>query len=78
MDITVIKILRHALGVLTDRLLTLLALAMTFALACWVMANPDWMREAMAGFFALFVFIPCILKERAKSHDTSHPSPDSD
>ena len=62
----VVKLIRLALSVLTDRLLTLFSLVMTFALACWVMREPDLMRECMAGFFALFVFIPCIYKERTK------------
>jgi hypothetical protein len=66
MDVNVIKLVRLALSVLSDRLLTLVSLAMTFALACWVMKEPDLMRECMAGFFALFVFIPCIYKERTK------------
>lgn len=71
MEINVVRLVRLALATLADKVLTFLALGMTFALACWVMSDPDWMREGMAGFFALFVFIPCILKERAKRHDTS-------
>lgn len=68
-----IRIIRLALATLSDRLLTLLALGMTFGLACWVMEAPTWMRAGMAGFFALFVFIPCVLKERTKDHDQSNP-----
>lgn len=66
MDANTIRLVRLALGVITDRLLTLMALAMTFALACWVMVEPNLMRECMAGFFALFVFIPCAFKERTR------------
>ena len=64
---TTIAVLRIALGVITDRLLTVLSLAMTFTLACWAMNQPDIQREAMAGFFALAVFLPCIIRER-RSH----------
>jgi len=71
MDVNIIKLVRLALSVLSDRLLTLVSLVMTFALACWVMKEPDLMRECMAGFFALFVFIPCILKEKVKSNEGS-------
>ena len=61
-----IALLRLALGVLSDRLLTILALIMTFALACWVMRSPTWEREGMAAFFALAVFLPCVVRERPK------------
>jgi|APFre7841882654_1041346.scaffolds.fasta_scaffold72332_4 hypothetical protein len=71
MDVQLVRIVRVALSVLSDRLLTLIALAMTFILSGWVMNDPNWMREGMAAFFALFVFIPCILKERSKSHEGS-------
>ena len=66
MEVNAVKLIRLALSVLSDRILTLVSLTMTFALACWVMKEPDLMRECMAGFFALFVFIPCIYKERTK------------
>jgi uncharacterized membrane protein len=68
-DVQIVKLLRHALAVLSDRLLTLVALCMTFALSCWVMRDPDWLRESMAAFFALCVFVPCIIKERVKAHE---------
>lgn len=71
-----IRLLRLALGVLTDRLLTILALGMTFALACWVMVEPGLMREIMAGFFALCVFLPTLFKERTKNHDDADQAPD--
>lgn len=61
-------IIRIGLRVLTDRMLTILSLFMTFALTCWVMYQPTWERQATAAFFAVFVFIPCIVKER-KSND---------
>ncbi len=63
---TTIALLRLAIATLTDRLLTILSLLMTFALACWVMYQPTWEREGMAGFFALAVFLPCAIRERPK------------
>lgn len=68
MDTITLGIIRIGLRVLTDRMLTILSLIMTFALTCWVMWQPTWERQATAAFFAVFVFIPCIVKER-KSHD---------
>lgn len=74
-----IRVLRYALGVLTDRLLTLLALGMTFALSCWAMLEPHIMREIMAGFFALCVFLPSLFQERKRSDDRKPDSaPDTD
>lgn len=75
MNLDIIRLVRLALGVICDRLLTLVALAMTFTLACWVMKNPDWLRASMAAFFALCVFIPSIFKERTR-HDATNPPPD--
>ena len=78
MDANTIRLVRMALGVLTDRLLTLAALCMTFALACWAMREPHLMREIMAGFFALCVFLPSLFRERTKSNDGSISPPDAD
>lgn len=64
-----VTILRLSIDILTGRLLTLLSLGMTFGLACWAMSEPNVMREGMAGFFALCVFLPTLFKERTKGHD---------
>lgn len=75
MDIKlVIGIIR---GALSDRLITILALIMSFALAAWAMAEPTWMRCGMAAFFAPCVFLPALFKERTKGHDKPSPSPDA-
>jgi hypothetical protein len=68
MDAAFLKVLRIALTVLSDRLITFLALAMSFGLACWAMWGPTIERLVMAGFFAVFVFLPALIKER-KSED---------
>jgi hypothetical protein len=47
-------------------LLTILAMVMSFLLACWAMYLPSWERMAMAGFFAVFIYLPCINWERKK------------
>lgn len=64
-----ITLLRLSIDILTGRLLTLLALLMSFGLAAWAMLDPTWMRNGMAGFFALCVFLPTLFKERTKGHD---------
>ena len=70
MDAQMLKVIRLAIMVLGDRLLTILSLSMTFGLACWVMTQPTWERMAMAAFFAVVVFIPTAIKERRKHEST--------
>lgn len=64
MDASILRIVRIALGIISDRLLTILAMCMTFALAVYVMYFPTYERMGMAAFFALFVFMPLAIKER--------------
>jgi small-conductance mechanosensitive channel len=64
MDATVLTIVRLALNVLSERLLTILALVMSFALACWTMVDPMLERLGMSAFFAMFSYLLVRLKER--------------
>ena len=66
MDATVLKVIRIALSIFTDKLITFLALAMSFGLACWVMYGPTIERLIMAGFFAVMVFLPALIKEHKR------------
>lgn len=68
-DGAVFKIVRVALEIISMRLLTILAMVGSFLLACWTMWEPTWERMAMAGFFAVCVFLPCINWERKKNED---------
>jgi hypothetical protein len=68
-DGAVFKIVRVALEIISMRLLTILAMAGSFLLACWAMSDPLWERMAMAGFFAVCVYLPCINWERKKNED---------
>ena len=65
----ILKIVRMAMEVLAMRLLTILSMAMSFALAVWTMLEPSWERMAMAAFFAVCVYLPCINIERGKKND---------
>jgi hypothetical protein len=38
-------------------------------LGCWAMLEPTWERMAMAGFFAVCIFLPCINWERKKNEN---------
>jgi hypothetical protein len=61
-----LKIVRVAVQTISMRLLTILAMAMSFALAVWTMFEPTYERMAMAAFFSVCVFLPCISIERKK------------
>jgi hypothetical protein len=75
MEQTVAKLLSLALGVITDRLITVISLVMTFVLATWIMNNPDYVRLATFSFFAVSVFLPCLFKERKREQTISKPMP---
>jgi hypothetical protein len=62
-----LKIVRMAMEIISMRLLTILSMAMSFALAVWTMLEPSWERMAMAAFFAVCVYLPCISMERVKN-----------
>jgi len=76
-DATVLLIVRTAFTVLSARILTICSLWMVFGLACWVMYNPSQERIAVAGGFAVLVYIPSVLKER-KSHEGQSNQQDQD
>ena len=64
MEQKVAALLSLALSVITDRLLTIVCLIMTFVLATWIMNNPDWLRLATFAWFSTCVFLPVLYKER--------------
>lgn len=66
-----LKIVRMAMEVISLRLLTVLSMVMSFALAVWTMLEPSYERMAMAAFFAVCVYLPCINIERGKKNDES-------
>jgi hypothetical protein len=49
--------------------LTILALSMTFALACWTMWGPSYERIAALLIFAITVFLPSLMKETKHDDD---------
>jgi hypothetical protein len=75
MEQKVAALLSLALSVITDRLLTIVCLIMTFALSTWIMNNPDWVRAATFGWFSVFVFLPVLYKERNRDKAIPKPVP---
>jgi uncharacterized SAM-binding protein YcdF (DUF218 family) len=52
------------LTVLNHRILTLLALCMTFGLFCWSMYLGNWVHFAIAGAFGICIFLPVLIGGR--------------
>ena len=63
---TLLAVIRMGLAVLTDRLLTVLALLMSFGLASWAMYAPSMERLQIAAGFGIIVYLPALIKERRR------------
>ena len=64
-----LKVVRVSLKLVVARVLTILALSMTFALACWTMWGPSYERIAALLIFAITVFLPSLMKETKHDDD---------
>jgi hypothetical protein len=51
------KVLRLALSVLSERLLVILAMSMTFGLACWSMWGPSVERVVTLAIFCVLAYL---------------------
>jgi hypothetical protein len=52
-----VQMVRLALSVITDRLLTILALAGVFVLSLWIMQEPELIRLGTEIIFAVFAYL---------------------
>ena len=52
-----VTLIRLALKVISDRLLTILALLLVFSLSCWTMYEPQLERLGTMAFFSLFSYL---------------------
>ena len=66
-----LKVVNLALKVLSERLLTLLALLTSFALGCWTMWGPEWERVVTLAIFVLFAYLLVYSKERTRHENHS-------
>ena len=69
MDADYLKIVNLALKVLSERLITFLALITSFALGCWTMWEPMWERVVTLGIFVVFAYLIVYSKERNRRED---------
>jgi len=70
-DTDFVKIVNLAIRVLSERLITLLALLTSFALGCWTMWGPMWERVVTLGIFVVFAYLIVYSKERSRREDSS-------
>jgi hypothetical protein len=64
-----IALVRIALNVITDRLLVILALGLSFSLACWTMYFPTWERMGTMAFFSIFSYAILNTKRRESNEN---------
>ncbi len=62
-----VALVRLALGVITDRLITILALIASSIMCGWTMWNPMWERVTTLAIFVVFCYLVVKTKERIKN-----------
>ena len=62
MDAT--SIIRLALGVISDRLITIAALLTSFGLGCWTMYGMGWERVTTLAIYVIFAYLLVTAKEK--------------
>ena len=62
MDAT--SIIRLALGVISDRLITIAALLTSFGLGCWTMYGMGCERVTTLGIYVIFAYLLVTAKEK--------------
>ena len=63
------------LAVINRRVLTILALVMTFGLFCWAMAAATWLQFAIASAFGVAVFLPVLYGENPQPLEVPDETP---
>jgi len=62
-----VALVRLALAVITDRLITILALIASSVMCGWTMWNPMWERVVTLAIFVVFSYLIVNVKERTKN-----------
>jgi len=61
-----ITLIRLALKIISDRLITILALIASSVMCGWTMWNPMWERVTTLAIFVVFCYLIVNVKERTK------------
>ena len=62
-----VALVRLALGIITDRLITILALLASSVMCGWTMWNPMWERVVTLAIFVVFSYLIVHVKERKQN-----------
>jgi len=62
-----VALVRLALGVITDRLITIMALVAASIMCGWTMWNPMWERVVTLAIFVVFSYLIVNVKERKQN-----------
>ena len=62
-----VALVRLALGIITDRLITILALLASSVMCGWTMWNPMWERVVTLAIFVVFSYLIVNVKERKQN-----------
>jgi len=68
MDAT--AIIRLALVVISDRLITILALLTSFGLGCWTMWGMGWERVTTLAIYVIFSYLTVRTKEKSNAQQS--------
>jgi len=71
MDAT--SIIRLALGVISDRLITIAALLTSFGLGCWTMWGMGWERVTTLAIYVIFAYLLVTSKEKPNGKLPQNP-----
>jgi len=71
MDAT--SIIRLALAVISDRLITIAALLTSFGLGCWTMYGMGWERVTTLGIYVIFAYLLVTAKEKPNGKLPQNP-----
>jgi predicted membrane protein len=69
-----IVIIRLALKIISDRLITILALVASSIMCGWTMWNPMWERVTTLAIFVVFCYLIVNVKERTKNEPQAENS----
>ena len=72
MDAT--AIIRLALVVISDRLITILALLTSFGLGCWTMWGMGWEGVTTLAIYVIFSYLTVRTKEKSNAQSQSQDS----
>jgi len=66
------SIIRLALEVISDRLITVLALLTSCGLGCWTMWGPTWKRVATLAIYVVFSYLTVRAKEQSNGTNSQN------